>query len=214
MAQVMAYWRVFLNGLLVTLELSVLSIVLGTIVAIIVSVLLLKKNKIVKKIIYFFIKLFRGLPPLLLLFLGYYGAAYLGYDISVNAATITIFTFYAGAYLTEILRSGIEAIPPGQMEAADCIGLSFFDKVRYIILPQAIKASRTAMVGFYIGLIKDTSIASIIGYVELIRQSKTIINATAKPFQVYLITACIYFIICFPLSKFNASLEKKGGAVS
>lgn len=208
---VLAYWRVFLNGALVTLGLSAMAILFGTAAAILLTVLVLFNIKPVKVVVNILVRLFRGLPPLLLLFIGYYGVAYLGYTINIVYATTLIFTLYGAAYLEEILRSGVESINYGQIEAADCIGLSFFDKVRYIILPQALKSSRSAMIGFYIGLIKDTSMASIIGFTELIHQSQTVASRTARPFEVYAVTAAIYFLICFPISKWNSYLDKKKG---
>lgn len=208
-SNVLVYWRLLLNGLLITLQLSVTVIVMGTILGVIIGVILTSKSKILKWILTVYVEIFRGCPLLMLLFMGYFGVAYLGINIDIFPATVGVFTLYSSAYIAEIIRSGIESIPKGQWEAANCIGLTPFYMMKDVILPQSFKISLPPLVGFYLGVIKDTSIASIIGYSELLREGKTIMNITVKPFETYIVVALIYFVICFPLSKFVDYMERK-----
>jgi polar amino acid transport system permease protein len=207
--KVFTYWRLLVDGLLVTLQLSIVIIITSTILGILVGMLFTIKNKILQAILRFYVELFRGCPILMQLFMGYYGLAYLGIQIEIFTATVLVFTLYGGAYIAEIVRSGIESIPKGQWEAANCIGLSPFSVLKNVILPQSFKISLPPLIGFHLGMIKDTSIASIIGYSELLREGKTIMNVTGFPFQTYIILALIYFIICFPLSKFVSWTERR-----
>lgn len=208
-AKVLTYWRMFLEGFAITLQLSVVVIITSTIVGIICGILFIFKNKVIRAILQVYVQIFRGCPLLMQLFMGYYGLAYLGVNIDIFSAVVLVYTLYGGAYIAEIIRSGIESIPKGQWEAANCIGLSPFRVISDVILPQSFKVSLPAMIGFHLGMIKDTSIASIIGYSELLRQGKTIMNVTVYPFQTYIIVAALYFVICYPLSRFVSWMERK-----
>lgn len=207
--RVFSYWRLLLDGLLITLQLSVTVVITSTVLGVIVGMLFTLKNKVVRGVLRVYVELFRGCPLLMQLFMGYYGLAYIGIDINIFTAVVLIYTLYGGAYIAEIVRSGIEAIPKGQWEAARCIGLKPIHVMRDVILPQSFKISLPALIGFHLGMIKDTSIASIIGYSELLREGKTIMNVTGYPFETYILIALIYFAICYPLSKFVSWTERK-----
>jgi polar amino acid transport system permease protein len=130
-----------------------------------------------------------------------YGLAVL-FRIQVDAwpAAVLAFSLYSGAFLGEIWRGSIEAIPRAQWEAAECLSLSFPKQLWYVILPQAARISIPPTVGFAVQLIKNTSIAAIIGFVELTRAGQLMTNATFEPMIVYPIVAAFYFILCWPLS--------------
>lgn len=211
-ATVMNYWQLLLSGLLVTAKLSLVAIVCSTLLGIIVGVLFTLHHKALRFVLRVYVEIFRGCPVLMQLFMGYFGIAYLGVDIDIFTATAVVFTLYGGAYIAEIVRSGIESIPKGQWEAAECVGLDRLSVLRDVILPQSFKVSLPPLIGFHLGMIKDTSIASIIGYAELLREGKTIMNITGFPFETYLIVALIYFVICYPLSKFVSSMERRAKA--
>jgi len=210
---VFVYKQLLINGLITTLSLSAQAILGGTILGLIVGMLLTTKNKVMRIFLIAYVEVFRGCPLLMQLFMGYFGLSYLGFGISIQAATVGVFTLYGGAYIAEIMRSGIESISRGQWEAAECVGLSRIRTLTDVILPQAFKVSLPPLVGFYLGLIKDTSIASIIGYSELLRESKAIMNITGKPFETYVVVAVIYFMISFPFSKFVSWVERRAAAV-
>ena len=193
--RVFSYWRLLLDGFLITLKLSLTVIITSTLLGVICGMLFTLKNRGIRGVLRIYVELFRGCPLLMQLFMGYYGLAYLGIQIDIFSAVVLVYTLYGGAYIAEIIRSGIESIPKGQWEAAKCIGLNPVDVLRDVVL----------------GLIKDTSIASIIGYSELLREGKTIMNVTGYPFETYILVAVIYFIICYPLSKYVGWTERKAG---
>jgi polar amino acid transport system permease protein len=157
-----------------------------------------------------YIEIFQGTPVLMQLFVTYYGLAVL-FNIQVAAwpAVLLAFTLYSGAFLGEIWRGSIEAIPRAQWEAAACLSLSFPQQLRHVILPQAARISIPPTVGFAVQLVKSTSIAAIIGFVELTRAGQLMTTTTFKPMIVYPIVAVLYFIICWPLSLLAQSLERR-----
>jgi polar amino acid transport system permease protein len=157
-----------------------------------------------------YIGLFQGTPVLMQLFVTYYGLAVL-FKIQVDAwpAVLLAFSLYSGAFLGEIWRGSIEAIPRAQWEAAECLSLSFPKQLWYVILPQAGRISIPPTVGFAVQLIKNTSIAAIIGFVELTRAGQLMTNATFEPMIVYPIVAALYFILCWPLSLLAQTLERR-----
>jgi polar amino acid transport system permease protein len=157
-----------------------------------------------------YIQLFQGTPLLIQLFIAYYGFAVL-FDIRIDtwSAVCLAFTAYAAAFLGEIWRGAIQAIPRQQWESADCIALDYAAKLRYVILPQAFRLSIPPTVGFLVQLIKATSVAAIIGFVELTRAGQLITNVTFQPMIVYPIIAAVYFVICSPLSQLSRVLERR-----
>jgi polar amino acid transport system permease protein len=157
-----------------------------------------------------YIQLFQGTPVLIQLFIAYYGFAVV-FDLKIEAWTAVslAFTAYSAAFLGEIWRGAIQAIPRQQWESAECISLSYFAQLRYIILPQAFRISIPPTVGFLVQLVKATSIAAIIGFVELTRAGQLITNVTFQPMMIYPIVAALYFVICWPLSQFSRVLERR-----
>jgi len=206
---VFSYWRLLLDGFLITLKLSLIVIATSTVLGILVGNIISSKSRWLRGVMRVYVEIFRGSPLLMQLFMGYFGVAYLGINISLLTATIMVFTLYGGAYIAEIIRSGIQSVPKGQWEAAGCIGLNKVTIMSKVILPQAFKISLPPLIGFYLGMIKDTSIASIIGYSELLREGKTIMNTTGHPFETYIVVAMMYFIICYPLSIFVSRIERR-----
>ncbi|MGB3501618.1 MAG: amino acid ABC transporter permease [Mesorhizobium sp.] len=156
-----------------------------------------------------FILFFQGTPLLMQLFLVYFGAAVLGYNISAWAAAAIGLTLHASAYLGEIWRGCIQAVPRGQTEAATALGLGYVARMRYVVLPQALKIALAPTVGFLVQLIKGTSLASIIGFVELTRAGQIINTATFEPLLVFSIVGAAYFALCWPLSAASYRLEAR-----
>ena len=227
MSIIYTFKSVLWHGFLITLQLSILSIITGTIVGFLVSLARTGTIKILSYVAKIYIEIFRGSPLLMQLFMFYFGLPYLGrmliyinvdianilVNLSQFATTMLVLTLYAGAYIAEIFRSGYQAIPKGQFEASQAIGLSYYRMIQKVILPQIVKISYPPLVGFYIGLIKDTSLASIIGYQELVKEGQSIINTTSHPFEVYIAVAIVYFIICYPLSQLVARAERRQAAL-
>lgn len=159
-----------------------------------------------------YVGLFQGTPVLLQLFLVYYGLAVLtGVRIDPWPAVALAFTLYAAAFLGEIWRGAIQSVPTAQWEAARALALSWPRAMRLVILPQAVRIAIPPTVGFLIQLIKGTSIASIIGFVELTRAGQLMVNVTFQPMLVYPVVAALYFMVCAPLSLLARRLELRLG---
>ena len=149
----------------------------------------------------------QGIPLLAWLFIFYFGLAILGYNVPPWVAATVGYSVYAGAFLGEILRGALVSIPKTQWEAALSIGLSYAEQLRYVIIPQAVRVAIPPTVGFIVQLIKNTSLAAVIGFVELTREGQLTTAATFQPFAVYLIVATLYFCLCYPLTRYSRQLE-------
>ena len=158
---------------------------------------------------YFYIQLLQGTPLLLQLFLVFFGLPMLGIDVSPLLAAGVALTLYAGAFLAEIWRGCIDAIPRGQWDASASLGMNFITQMRYVILPQSLKIAVPPTVGFLVQLLKSTALASIVGFNELIKAGQIVTNATFQPVVVYGLVALIYFCMCFPLTYCARLLERK-----
>ena len=156
-----------------------------------------------------YIQLFQGTPLLMQLFLAYFGLGLFGVDVPAWVAAAVALTLYTSAYLAEIWRGCVDAIPRGQWEAAQSLALNFGEQLRYIVLPQALRIAVPPTVGFLVQVIKGTALASVIGFVELTKAGTMITNATFKPFLVYSCVALMYFALCFPVSLYARRLERK-----
>ena len=191
-----------------TLLLSLVAFLGGGIVGLVIAVLRTTHSRFLRWLTTAYIQLFQGTPVLMQLFLFYYGLAVL-FDMQVDAwpAVALAFTLYSGAFLGEIWRGSIQAIPRTQWEASACLSLGHFQQLRYVILPQAMRISIPPTVGFLVQLIKGTSIAAIIGFVELTRAGQLMVNVTFEPMVIYPIVAALYFVICWPLSHLARTLE-------
>jgi polar amino acid transport system permease protein len=192
-----------------TLALSVIAFVGGGIGGMIVALARTSDNNVPRSIALAYIRVFQGTPLLMQLFLFYFGMSIFGFAINPWIAAASALTAHASAFLGEIWRGCIEAVPPGQREAATALGLRYVNRMRYIILPQASRIAVAPTVGFLVQLIKGTSLASIIGFVELTREGQIINNATFQPFTVFSTVAAVYFIICWPLSLYARRMERR-----
>ena len=151
----------------------------------------------------------QGTPLLAWLFVFFFGLSIVGVEVSPWIAAAVSFSIYAGAFLGEIWRGALQAIPRTQWEAGASLGLSFLSQLRYIIVPQAIRLAIPPTVGFLVQLIKNTSLASVIGFVELTREGQLTTAVTFRPFAVYLTVAALYFLLCFPLAQWSRRLERR-----
>lgn len=156
-----------------------------------------------------FIRVFQGTPLLMQLFLVFFGLNIIGIGINPWIAAAVALTLHASAFLGEIWRGCIDAVPRGQSEASWALGLGYRDRMVSVVLPQAAKISVAPTVGFLVQLIKGTSLASIIGFVELTRAGQIINNATFQPLTVFTLVAVLYFIMCWPLSMLALHMENR-----
>ncbi|MFK3704907.1 amino acid ABC transporter permease [Klebsiella sp. NPDC088457] len=205
-------WDIYRNLLLAlrwTMVLSAIAFVGGGVVGGLLLVLRLSGLCAAGYLVRGYVQLFQGTPLLLQLFLVYFGLPILGINTSPLFAASLCLTLYASAYLTEIWHGSVEAIPRQQWEAAQSLALNFREQLRYIILPQALHVAIAPTVGFLVQAIKNTALASVIGFVELTRSGQIISNATFSPFLVYGSVALFYFFLCFPLSMWSRHLEQR-----
>jgi polar amino acid transport system permease protein len=156
-----------------------------------------------------YVYLFQGTPLLMQLFLSYFGLALFGIKVSAWTAAAVALTLYTSAFLTEIWRGCVAAVPNGQWEAGRSLALSFAELLRYVIFPQALRIATAPTVGYLVQVIKGTALASVIGFVEVTKAGTMIANATFKPFIVYSCVAALYFALCFPISLWSRSIERK-----
>ena len=181
----------------------------GGLLGLVVMLLRVVPLRVVNWIAIAYIQAIQGTPLLGQLFVFYFGFAIFGHDVSPWAAAAVAFSIYGSAFFAEIWRGCVQAIPRTQWEASASLGLGFLEQLRYVIVPQAFKIAIPPTVGFWVHLVKNTSLASIIGFVELTRAGQIINAATFKPLTVFLVVAAIYFCICFSLSQLSQRLESK-----
>ncbi|AWJ87369.1 amino acid ABC transporter permease (plasmid) [Azospirillum sp. TSH58] len=192
-----------------TLALSAIAFIGGATVGLVIALARTSDIKALRLAATGYIQLFQGTPLLMQLFLVFFGATVLGLDLNPWAAAALGLTLNASAFLGEIWRGCIQAVPRGQWEAASALGLRYPGLMRYVILPQAVKVAVPPTVGFLVQLIKSTSLAAIIGFTELTRAGQIVNNATFQPFLVFGIVAVLYFLMCWPLSLLSARLERR-----
>lgn len=192
-----------------TVLLSIMAFIGGGIVGLIIALSRTSENRTARTLAVGFIKLFQGTPLLLQLFLVFFGAPVIGLNINPWVAAAVALTLNSGAFLAEIWRGCIEAIPRGQWEAAEALGLSYRNKMRDVVLPQALKIAVPPTVGYMVQIVKGTSLAAIIGFTELTRAGQIINNATFQPMVVFSVVAVIYFLLCWPLSLLAAYMERR-----
>ena len=192
-----------------TLALSAIAFAGGAILGLVIALARTSENKTARALSMGFIQIFQGTPLLLQLFLIFFGAPVLGFDINPWIAAGVALVLNSAAFLGEIWRGCIEAIPRGQWEAALALNLNYTARMRDVVLPQAFRIALPPTVGYVVQIIKGTSLAAIIGFTEVTRAGQIINNATFQPLQVFATVAAIYFVICWPLSLLAARMERR-----
>ena len=205
------YFPMYLEGLWGTLWLSAVTVVLGTVLGMFVALLRMGKIKVLNWIADAYIEVLRGTPALLQLYFFWIGLPKLlpFLNLSDTMCILVAMTVNASAYISEIIRAGINAVDRGQWEAARSIGLSEVHVMTHVILPQAVKNILPALCNEFISTIKGTSLASVFFVGELMTSYKTVASATFLQMQSLLIAGVIYFTITFTLSKLLKILERR-----
>lgn len=198
-----------LKGLGWTLVLSALSFVLGSLAGFGVMLARVSRLATVRFLTALFIQTIQGIPLLVLLFVVYFGVGIFGIDVPPLFAAGVALMVYVSAFLGEIWRGSVESIEKTQWEAAECLGFSRWQSLILVVIPQAVRLSLPATVGFLVQVIKSTSLASVVGFVELTRAGQIINNSLFQPFLVFALVGGFYFLLCFPLSKWSRTMEKK-----
>jgi len=205
-------WDIFRNLLLAarwTVLLSLIAFIGGGLVGIALLIARIAKLRGADRIVAGYVQVFQGTPLLMQLFLAYFGVGLLGFNVSAWVAAAIALTLYTSAFLTEIWRGCVASVPKGQWEASSALALSLREQLRHVIGPQALRVAVPPTVGFLVQVIKGTALASVIGFVELTKAGTMITNATFRPFTVYACLALMYFALCYPISAWSKSLERK-----
>ena len=192
-----------------TVLLSCIAFAGGGVMGLLIAVLRTSGNRAAALLAYLIIEIFQGTPLLLQLFIVFFGPSLIGVSLDAWTAVSIGLTLYTGAFLGEIWRGSIEVVPHGQWEAAAALGLRYAPKMFLIVIPQAVRIAIPPTIGFLVQLIKGTSLASIIGFVELTRAAQVINNATFRPFAIFGLVALAYFLICWPLSTCSRYMERR-----
>lgn len=198
-----------LKGLGWTLLLSALSFVLGSLAGFGVMLARVSRHSPIRAVAALFIQAIQGIPLLVLLFVVYFGVGIFGIDVPPLAAAGIALMVYVSAFLGEIWRGSVQSIEKTQWEAAECLGLSRWQSLILVVIPQAVRLSLPATVGFLVQVIKSTSLASVVGFVELTRAGQIINNSLFQPFLVFALVGGFYFLLCYPLSKWSRAMERR-----
>jgi polar amino acid transport system permease protein len=205
-------WDIFtflLGALRWTVALSIMAFVGGGLVGLGLLWLRFTKLRGAGTAVAWYVQIFQGTPLLMQLFLVYFGLALAGMDTSPLVSAAICLTLYASAYLTEIWRGCVNAVPKGQWEASTSLALGYTQQMRHVILPQAARVAIAPTVGFMVQIVKGTALASVIGFVELTKAGQMISNATYQPFLAYTFVGLLYFALCYPLSWWSQRLENR-----
>lgn len=192
-----------------TVMLSAMAFAGGAIGGLLIALMRVSDWKIANAAAFGFVATFQGTPLLMQLFVVFFGASVIGFEVNPWSAAAIALTLHASAYLGDIWRGCIQAVPKGQWEAGRALGLTYRSLMADIVLPQAVRIGLPPTVGFLVQLIKATSLTAIIGSVELTRTGQIINNITFQPFLVFATVAGLYFAMCWPLSLLSARLEQR-----
>jgi polar amino acid transport system permease protein len=203
------YAPLIVEATVLTVELSLVSFGVGLLLGFAIALARLIGGRDANDFLGFIVDLVRGTPLLVQLLVWYLGLSAVGFELSPFAAALVGLSVNAAAFISEILRGAVRAVPRGQREAALAMALSPAYSVVAIELPQALPAIVPALLGFFIGLVKDTSLAYILGLYELTRTAKLIADREFRPLEIYVVIAIIYFVLCFPLSRIAILVNRR-----
>lgn len=203
-------WSDYLiKGVIVTIQISVVSIFIGTVLGFAVGLLRFVPSRTIRVLVAWVVEIVRAIPLLLMLFFIFFALPAIGFDIPTGLAASLAMSLWMTVNTAEVVRGGIESIAKGQTEAGFSTGLSGIQIMRYIIVPQAVRRILPSYIGLCTMLTKDTSLAAIIGAFELTRATQEAIARTYDSLGFYLIAAGVYFCLCYPMSVFSRYLEKR-----
>ncbi|WP_120497385.1 amino acid ABC transporter permease [Kiloniella sp. EL199] len=198
-----------LQGLKWTVLLTIISFIGGGVIGLLIALARVSSSSVIQRLAAAYIALFQGTPLLMQLFIIYYGLALLQFNVDAWIAVSFAYTAHASAFLGDIWRGTIQSLPRGQTEASNALSLGYVSRMRDIILPQALKISLPATIGFAVQLTKGTSLAAIVGFIELARAGQIVSNLIFQPLLVFGIVGIIYFVICWPMSIWGTRMERR-----
>jgi len=192
-----------------TLVLSAMGFVGGAVIGLPLALARARGGAVLRGLTGTYVQLVQGVPLPVIMFVVYFGISIGGFDLPALVAAGLAMTAYSSAYLGEIWKGCIQAVPRTQWEAAECLALRPLQRVIHVILPQAVRIAIAPTVGFLVQIIKNSSYAVVIGFFDLTYSARVVNNSTFKPFVVFTIAALIYFAICYPLSSLSYRLERR-----
>ncbi len=204
-----SFWQILLPGLTMTIPLTAISFSIALVIAVAVALVQFARVPAARQIARFYIWVIRGTPLLVQLFVVFYGLPHIGILIDAFPAAVIVFSINQGAYCAETIRAALESVPPGQLEAAECAGMTWGQSVRRIVLPQALRTAFPPLSNSLIGMVKDTSLASNITVVEMFMATERIVARTAEPLALYIEVGVIYLLFCTVLTKLQRAGERR-----
>ena len=204
-----SFWQILLPGLTMTIPLTAISFSLAMVIAIAAALVQFAKIPVLKELCRLYIWVIRGTPLLVQLFVVFFGLPHVGILISAFPAAVLVFSVNQGAYCAETIRAALESVPPGQLEAAECAGMTWGQSIRRIVLPQALRTAFPPLSNSLIGMVKDTSLASNITVVEMFMATERIVARTAEPLALYIEVGVIYLLFCTVLTKLQRAGERR-----
>ncbi|MGO4330177.1 amino acid ABC transporter permease [Cupriavidus sp. 2TAF22] len=192
-----------------TLLLSAMGFFGGALVGLPLALARSRGGRVLRTVTGAFVQLVQGVPLPVIMFVVYFGISVGGFDLPALVAAGIAMTAYSSAYLAEIWKGCIQAVPRTQWEAAECLALTPLQRVVYVILPQAARIAVAPTVGFLVQIVKNSSYAVVIGFFDLTYSARVVNNSTFEPFVVFSIAAALYFAICYPLSSLSYRLERR-----
>jgi polar amino acid transport system permease protein len=199
----------FLKGLGMTVAVSGLSLIVGTLFGFVLGIIRSGRNKFLRSLIGAWVDVIRGTPFLVQIFIAFFILPEAGIELEAFPAAVLALTNLAACFICEIVSGGIQAVPSGQIEAATASGLSRFQQLRYIVVPQAMRMILPPLVGQYVLLIKDSSVVSVIGVVDVTRAGWLTVQRIPEGIMVFGLVGILYFVICYPLIRLSNALEKR-----
>ena len=203
-----SFWKILLPGLTMTIPLTAISFALAMMIAIAVALVQFANIRVLKQIARFYVWVVRGTPLLVQLFVVFYGLPNVGILIDPFPAAVLVFSLNEGAYCSETVRAALESVPPGQMEAGQCVGMSYLQVMWRIILPQALRIAFPSLSNSLIAMVKDTSLAANITVTEMFMVTQRIVARTYEPLALYIEVGVVYLIFCTVLTKVQRLVEK------
>lgn len=192
-----------------TIPLTVISFAIALVIALFTAIVQIAEVPMLKPLAWLYVWIIRGTPLLVQLFVVFYGLPSLGIVLDAFLSAIIVFSINTGAYASETIRAAIEAVPPGQMEAGYCVGMTYAQCMRRIILPQALRTAFPPLSNSLIGLIKDTSLAANITIMEMFMAAQRIAARTYEPFALYCEVGLVYLIFCTVLTRLQRYWEAR-----
>ena len=207
-----SFWNILIPGLTMTIPLTIISFAIAMVIAIITALVQFADIKVLKEIARFYVWVVRGTPLLVQLFVVFYGLPNIGILIDPFPAAVIVFSINEGAYSAETIRAALEAVPRGQMEAGECVGMTYLQIIRRIVLPQALRIAFPPLSNSLIAMVKDTSLAANITVTEMFMATQRIVARTYEPLALYIEVGLIYLLFCTVLTRLQRIGERRLGA--